>query len=126
MSVLTFELTEDHIKLIKNLSWSLDENKTILALRYEEGEYYPSFGENDLYEGISLILDGKPDGLNPLDDKEMYLISEERKKYFDKIYSELPLALDVVLYTGKFETGFYKTRYHLRDWTKFDNEKNNK
>jgi hypothetical protein len=37
---------------------------------------------------------------------------------WDKLYSELPMALDVILYNGNFELGTYKTRYHLRDWKK--------
>jgi hypothetical protein len=44
--------------------------------------------------------------------------SVEQKSEWDKLYSELPMALDIILYNGSFELGKYKTRYHLRDWKK--------
>jgi hypothetical protein len=44
--------------------------------------------------------------------------SEEQKAEWDKLYSELPLALDVILFNGNFELGTYKTKWHDRNWKK--------
>jgi hypothetical protein len=42
----------------------------------------------------------------------------EQTKEWDKLISELPTALDIILYNGHFELGLYKSKYHLRDWKK--------
>jgi hypothetical protein len=86
----------------------------------EGDEIAPPFGENNLYEAIDLILNGKPKDVNLLEVDEFTEYSNNQKAEWDKLYSELPIALDIILYTGKFELGKYKSRYHLRDWVKIN------
>jgi hypothetical protein len=118
MSALIFELKEEHLKLLKNLRWSLNKDKIISGVADEGDGVAPPFGEVNLYEGIDLILNGRPAGVDLLTVEEFPEYSEEQKAEWDKLYADLPMALDIVLYTGKFELGKYKTRYHLRDWIK--------
>jgi hypothetical protein len=118
MSAILFELKEEHVKLLKNLRWSLNTDKIISGVADEGDEIAPPFGENNLYEAIDLILNGKPEGVNLLEVDEFAEYTDEQMAEWDKLYAELPMALDVILYTGKFELGKYKTRYHLRDWVK--------
>lgn len=120
MSALIFDLKEEHIKLLKNLSWSLNSDKIISGVADEGDEIAPPFGETNLYEAIDLILNGKPEGVNLLEVDEFTEYSSEQMAEWDKLYAELPMALDIILYTGKFELGKYKTRYHLRDWVKIE------
>lgn len=117
MSVLKLTVTEDHIKLLRNLRWSEKEG-TIVSLGHDGDDYIPPFGENNLYDAIDIILNGVPESFEPFITEDIKKYSEEQKAEWDKLYSELPTVLDIVLYNGNFETGTYKTKWHLRDWKK--------
>ena len=118
MSVLVFELKEEHVKLLKHLRWSINKDNIINGVGIEEGDIAPPFGDNNIYEAIDLILNGKTKEIDLLSYDEFPEYSEEQKSVWDNLYSELPTALDVILYNGHFELGKYKTRYHIRDWKK--------
>lgn len=120
MSAIKFELKEEHVKLLKNLRWSINKNNILSGVGDDGDDIAPPFGETNIYEAIDLILNGKPEGVDLMTVDEFPEYSEEQKAEWDKLYSELPMALDVILYTGTFETGVYKTRYHLRDWIKIN------
>lgn len=115
MSLIKFELKEDHVKLVRFLKWGINEQKMIVS--GEQDDVTP-FGGDDLYEEIGVILFGKPENFDPFGE-EIYEWPEDKKKYMDEIYSELPTALSVILYTGSFELGHYKTKYHFIDWKKY-------
>ena len=116
MSVLKFELKEEHIKLLKHLRWSKDKNNLIVGIDDEE-ESLP-FGENNIYEAIDLILNGRPEDVNPFETEDYTEYSDEQKKEWDQLYTELPIALDVILHNQSFDLGSYKTKYHDRNWKK--------
>lgn len=117
MGVLTFKLTEDHIKLLKNLRWDLSDNKLIVSSEdYQDN--VPIFGEDNVYEAIDLILNGKPNDFNPFDSESEKVFSTEQIAEWDKLIEELPTALDIILFNGNFEVGTYKTKYHVRNWIK--------
>ena len=118
MSVLLFELTEKHIKLLKHLRWSLTTDKKFIIGTENQEEDPAPFGENNLYDGMDLILNGVPADFDPLNTEEIRLYSTEEKAEWDKLYSELPMALDIILFNGHFETGIYKTKFHDRQWKK--------
>ena len=119
MSIVKFELKEEHVKLLKNLRWSMKDN-LIVNMHNDGEEYIPPFGENDLYEAIDVILKGRPEGFDPFNSENFKEYSEEQKAEWDKLYSELPMALDVVLYNGNYELGLYKTKWHDRVWKKIN------
>ena len=121
MSVIQFELKQAHLDLLKNLRWSLTENKFLISCENVEEDTIP-FGADNLYEAMGLILKGKPDDFDPFNALHLLEISEEEKKEFDKLLAELPTALDIILYNGHFDLGTYKTRYHNRDWKKVKNQ----
>lgn len=114
MSVVKFELKEEHVKLLKHLRWSKDKNNLIVNISDDEDSI--PFGSDNLYEAIDLILNGRPDDFDPFETEEMVEYSEEQKAEWDKLYSELPLALDVILFNQSFDLGLFKTKWHLRDW----------
>jgi len=116
MSVLKLELKEEHVKLLKHLRWSLNPQNFIVGVS-EEDEPAP-FGENNIYEAIDLILNGVPKEFDPFNTEEIPQYSDEQKAEWDKLYSELPMALDIILYRGSFELGNYKTKFHDRVWKK--------
>lgn len=112
MSVLKFELKEDHLKLLKHLEWERDFNGNNIRTSGEN-----PFGGFDHYEDMGVIIYGKPDDFDPIDG-DPFEWSDEQKEEMDKLLSELPMAIEVILYTQSFTMGKYKTRYHKRDWKK--------
>ena len=116
MSVIKFELKEEHLKLLKFLRWSKDKNNLIVNISDDEDSV--PFGEDNIYDAIDLILNGRPENFDPFETTETRVYTDEEKAYMDKLYSELPLALDVILFNQNFELGNYKTKYHDRNWKK--------
>ena len=119
MSVIKFELKEEHVKLLKNLRWCVKDN-FIVNMHNNGDEYVPPFGENNIYEAIDTILNGRPTDFDPFNVENFKDYSEEQKTEWDKLYSELPTALDIVLFNGSYELGTYKTKWHDRVWKKIN------
>ena len=117
MSTIIFELKEKHLKLLKFLRLSVDYKKLIISSEDKiDGEQAPPFGEDNLYDAMNLILNGRPSDFNPLDTFEETKYTDEEKAEWDTLYSELPLALEIILYNGHFNLGKYKARFHDRQW----------
>ncbi len=117
MSVLKLELKEEHVKLLKFLRFKLNKTTNIIEGIADEEDSVP-FGENNIYEAIDLILNGVPPKFDPFNTEELPEFSEEQKAEWDKLYEELPMALDIILFNGSFELGTYKTKFHDRNWKK--------
>ncbi len=115
MSVLKLELKEEHLKLLKYLKWSVNNN-IIVGVSNDEDSV--PFGENNIYEAIDLILNGMPENHDPFNTEELVEYSDEQKAEWDKLYSELPIALSIVLQRGSFEIGSFKAKYHDQVWKK--------
>jgi hypothetical protein len=114
MSILKFELKKEHIKLLKHLNWSeLTDNNAITTIT----ESSSPFGGFDYYEDMGIILYGKPDNFNPFEE-DPFEWTDEQKQEMDKLLSELPTAIEVILNAETFQTGHYKTKFHIRNWNK--------
>jgi len=118
MSILKLEITEKHLKLLKHLRWSINKDNLIISV--EDEEFKIPFGENNLYDAIDLILNGKPKDFDPLNTSEIKNYSPEQKAEWDKLYAELPMCLSIILQKQSFETGIYKTKFHDVNWVKID------
>lgn len=120
MAAIKVRITEDHLKLIKHLNWDFD-------LYVREGDEYKlpkvnekePFGHGHIYGQLNLLL-GSPRELGGANDMVEYVINDELQAKYDKLLLELPLAIDVVMYTQKFETGLYKRKSNFRDWKKIE------
>lgn len=117
MSILKLELKEEHLKLLKFLRWSIKDN-VIIGISNDEDSL--PFGENNIYEAIDLILNGMPPDHDPFNSSDVIVYTDEQKEKWDRLYSELPIALDIILFNGNFELGMYKTKYHDRFWKKMN------
>lgn len=118
MALIKFELKEDHIKLIKHLKWSMTQNNQILSRGNDNEEYGESpFGGDDLFEDMDTILNGKPENFDPLNDEKI-ILNETQIAEMRDLFDELPIALDIILYTSKFEPGHYKSKWYDRNWIK--------
>lgn len=114
MSVTKFELKEEHVKLLTNIQWNLQHGKTLLVSEFNDAESQVLV---DIYEEVDLILNGTLNSKDSLGiDFDDYSI--EQKTEWDKLLSELPMALDIFLYTGKMELGVYMTKFNVRAWKK--------
>ena len=56
MSIVKFELKEEHVKLLKHLRWSKDKNNIIVNVSDDEDSV--PFGFDTIYEAIDTILNG--------------------------------------------------------------------
>lgn len=117
MSILKFEVTEQHLLLLKHLRWSINKNGFIIGTEDEEIDPAP-FNENSLYEAIDLILNGKRDLTQ--DSFLAVEYSQAQKEEWDKLYSELPTVLSIVLQRQSFELGKFRTKWHDLDWKKIN------
>jgi hypothetical protein len=125
MALIKFELKEDHIKLLKHLRWSMVSDQLVSRGDDTEENGDSPFGGDDLLEDMCIILNGKPDNFNPIDDEILVsTLSDADKADMLTLYSELPIALDIILYTSSFEPGCYKRKWYDRNWIK-DNKKIN-
>lgn len=115
MSLIKFELTEDHLKLVRNLRFNRGKGITINA----NDEFGSPFGGDNLYEDMDIILAGNRQvNFDPLGEPDP-LEADVIEKY-QKLYDELPTALEVILNYGTFEAGHYKRKYHQRGiWKKY-------
>jgi hypothetical protein len=112
MSIVKFELTENHLKLIRNLRFRMDDTNNITC-----SDVLSPFGGDNLYEDMDLILNGKPDDFDPMKLPEG--LSDETVGVLANLYSELPMALEIVLGLNTFELGWYKRKWHDRSgWKK--------
>jgi|DEB19_MinimDraft_2_1074335.scaffolds.fasta_scaffold36961_3 hypothetical protein len=124
MALIKFELKEDHIKLIKHLKWSMTQNNQILSRGNDNEEYGDSpFGGDDLFEDMDTILNGKAENFDPLNDEKI-ILNETQIAEMRDLFDELPIALDIILYTSKFEPGHYKSKWYDRNWIKTQTKPN--
>ena len=106
----TFELTDNHIKLLRRsyIGWEHCEfgSPAIDCKR--------PYGNGDVLEDIKKII------LPGLDNEAYELIGDKLDDWFVKLHKELEIALQIVLFMGKFETGIYvqEEEYDRRSWKK--------
>jgi hypothetical protein len=110
MSVNKFELTEKHIFLIRGLEWNI--NNMIINGGFSNPE-----DNGNLYDDMGIILYGVPE-ITDATQEQNRLFSPEQIEEMNKLYEELPTALNIVLFNGNFETGTYRTKTYIRDWKK--------
>jgi hypothetical protein len=121
MGLIKFELKEEHVKLLKHLRWSIKSEQIISKMDDDDDS---PFGGDNLFEDMSLILNGKPDNFNPVDDEILVSeLSDDDKIKLKELFNELPIALDIILNYGTFEPSFYKTKWYDRNWIKYEPKK---
>jgi hypothetical protein len=115
--MIKFELKKEHLLLLKNLSWTMSSDKIIMNVKNEADEIAPPFGFDSIYEAIDLFLNGKTKEVDPTNG-EFSDYTKEQIEEWDKLYSELPTALEIILSSNGFELGEYKTKNSTREWKK--------
>ena len=118
MSIIKLQITEDHLKLVKVLNFSI-QNGHLTTFTSDENndEKLNAFGYEDLYDEIGLILYGKPENFDPMG-TELVSYSEEQKEYMDSLWSDMPIVLELKCFYDTLIPGTYKRKFHNRNWTK--------
>lgn len=115
MGVFKQEVTEDHIKLARQIIFTEMEN--VIFAADEDGS---PFGGTNIYEDIDIILVGAPKGkIDPF--LEPKPLSDKKVEEYKALYEALPNVMEIIMQCATFEPGFYKRRTHIRrgGWTKY-------
>lgn len=117
MALIKFDLRKEHLILLKYLDWELIKETSKLSTVVEEGATTP-FGGISLIEDIGIMLYGKPEGeFDPMNEYGVKY-TDEQERDIENLFSELPMALEIVLFLQTFEVGVYKRKWNLKNWKK--------
>lgn len=106
MSIITFKITDDHLKLIPFIKFTANGH-TINAGEKTENP----FGEGDFYEEVGLMIYGMPpEGFDPFSETGPQYDTEQ-KKYMESLFQDLPQVLEILLSSGSFQSGAYSKKY---------------
>jgi hypothetical protein len=126
----TFTITENHLRLLKNMYVDWDDCEFGAPEINPKRPYGNSDVENDIAEIINLkkskdnVEDYDKEEASEYSDKSEYLEdlewNEETQKKLYYLHREMQIVLQIVLVTGKFEIGTYvKTeKYDSLSWKK--------
>lgn len=129
MSLIKFEIKEDHLKLMRFLQWSKTDTNHILSINDldrddVEDVVLTPFGGDDLIQDMGDILIGVPEGKIDFMDEESGFgktnYSDEQIAYMTELFNGLHIALNICLYRQAFETGHFKRKYHDFHWEKYE------
>jgi len=118
MSIIKFEITEDHLKLLPHLKF----NSKGEHITTQNSDGLSAFGDDDIFESIGLIIYGKPkvgDDFDIMNNLGL-TYTEEEQEYMANLLNDIPQVLDIVLKSPNFkpETGLYKRKFHDTIWKK--------
>lgn len=121
MALIKFEVTDNHLKLLRQLRFHKDGDHLTSGDRgVDELVGTPSpYGGDSTVDDMGLIIFGPPKGFNPME-SDSFGWSQEQLEEIEKLKGGVPTALDICLSTGKFEAGHYKRKSYERNWTKYD------
>jgi len=100
---VTFELTENHIKLIRSFYIGWQNCETGAPEVDPKRPYGNSSVAYDVYEIIN--------GYSPADE-----LDDDTINQYLTLHRETETALQIVLRTGKFQPGVYQHELYTRDW----------
>lgn len=115
MSIVQIKITEQHLILLKNIHWSIEDGFIISKL--DDASVAP-FGGDSLYEGMDIILNGINEKSIDINNEDPIEYSDQQKLEWDKLYAELPYVLEILLSNLQVELGIYRAKYHDRVWKK--------
>lgn len=113
MSVIKIKITEDHLKLVKTLNFTIQDGH--LTTQDETNEKVCAFGYEDLYSEIGLILYGQPENFDPMG-TELSEYTEEQKTYMETLWADMDKVLELKCLYDELTPGTYKRKFHDRNW----------
>ena len=106
-----FEITEKHIKLMKNMNVGYNEHCEFGAPDIDPKRPY---GNGNVYRDIARILEIEPALIK---DGES-IFSEDQEDAMLALHKQMKTALQVVLTASTFETGLYESDEYHDNWQK--------
>jgi hypothetical protein len=114
----TFELKEEHIKLLSNMYTDWDEGYSefgspVIDLKRP-------YGNSDVISDMYEILEGKPLNEDELEQQGISYDGFIKNLYpeYKKLHEETETALQIVLHTKSFKTGLYGLIGYGKAWVK--------
>lgn len=109
MTKKRFEVTRDHIKLVKSILVYWDENSKRVVIDQKR-----PYGDSDIPRSVSEAI-----GLDfvEIEGGELRLTSQQ-EKYCWKIHKDMGTVLQIVLGTGQFKSGEYEYDEYSSEWKK--------
>lgn len=107
---LSFELKEEHLKLLRNM-----------CVRWDDCEFgAPAidckrpYGNSGVYKDMAKIL-----GIKGIEDDEGDIVfTRDQIEFMNMLHKETEIALQIVLKTGRFETGIFVSSPNYGNWSK--------
>lgn len=115
MSLIKLEITEDHLKLLKLLNFTNQDEH--LTTQDKDSEKDNAFGYETRYVEMELAINGRPTKFDPTA-TELFEISDEQKTYLDSLWGEMHLVLELKCFFDHLTPGLYKRKFHDRNWIK--------
>ncbi|GEM_PF-2766615 len=109
-NMITFNLTEEHIKLARRMNVYWDDAMYLGAPAIDMKRPY---GNSDVLEDILEILDEKP-----VEDVDERIYTKKQYKKAEALHREMETALQVILAAGSFEPGVYTAEKYRNNWRK--------
>lgn len=110
----TFTVTEEHIKLLKNLCFSYDDYMEFGAPVVDPKRPY---GNSDVYEDIGEILGWEKKELES-EYYDEYTYSDTQRKAMEKLHREMETVLQILVRNLSIEFGEYEASPYGSDWKK--------
>lgn len=112
---VTFELTEQHLKLIRRMNIGYND-----WCEFGAPEINPKrpYGNSSVYYDIGEILNIVPAAGDPEDPE----FSDEQENKMLEIHKETAKALQVIVASGSFELGLYEAEEYHDNWRKVEQE----
>ena len=132
MSLVKFELKDDHLKLLRALQWSQTDTDHLLSISSVDNDdaediVLTPFGGDDLMEDMGHIIYGmSEEDIDFMDEDSEFGKTnwgEEKEAYMRELFDGLSTALSIVLSNQSFETGHFKRKFHDVVWTKYEPKK---
>ena len=118
MSIIKFDILEDHLKLVPFIKFNVDGHSLVAGSPITEDsiEEKSPFGGEDFYVDMGLMIYGKVEKEFDPHSEEGIQYTTDQKKYMDKLFTELPTVIEILLSTGTFKPGQYSRKAHGIDW----------
>lgn len=109
MSKKYFEVTRDHIKLVKSILvyWNEDTQRVNIDSKRP-------YGDSDIPRSIAEAIDLD---FVEIEGGELRLTSQQ-EKYCWKLHKDMAIVLQIVLSTGQFKSGDYVSDQYFLEWKK--------
>lgn len=111
---VTFEVTEDHLKLLRNMWVNWQDCEYGAPEIDPKRPYGNSSVEYDIAEILGIPIPGEDENYEPRP------FPPEALARIQRLHRETGTALQIALRVGKFEAGLYESQEYIQNWQKVE------